>query len=101
MHAAGIDDDSGLECFLKAGVTQIAGGNLQCVEQHAGSFSIELTVEQQAHDLHEGDLNGVGVLEDGQVERGTAVARFGGVNDDALLVPALVKETKTIAFERG
>jgi hypothetical protein len=82
-------------------VAQIAGGNLQGVEQHAGSFSIELAVEQQAHDLHEGDLNGVGVFEDGQVERGTAVARFGGVDDDALLVPALVKETKTIAFERG
>jgi len=49
-------------------VAEINGGGLQGVEQEAGHFGFELAGEDEAHDLHEGDLDGVGVLEDGQGE---------------------------------
>jgi hypothetical protein len=40
---------------------------LQGVEQEAAGFGVDLAGGEQAHDLHERDLDGVGVLEDGKI----------------------------------
>ena len=41
---------------------------MQGVEEERGGFVGDGIGEKEAHDLHEGDLDGVGVLEDGQEE---------------------------------
>ena len=89
---AGVDHDGFVEQRFELRVAQVRCGGLQGVEQEAGGFGLELAGEDEAHDLHEGDLNGVGVLEDGQGESGV-VGRF-GVQLDALALPVFVKETE-------
>ena len=89
---AGVDDDGFVEQRFELRVAQVGCGGLQGVEQKAGGFGLELAGEDEAHDLHEGDLNGVSVLEDGQGES-KAVGRF-GVQLDALALPVFVKEAK-------
>ena len=54
----------GLELHL----TEVERGGLQGVEEESGDFRIELPGQDEAHDLHEGDLDGVGVLEHGHGE---------------------------------
>jgi hypothetical protein len=61
-YFAGVDHDSGLELGLEVGVAEVDAGSLQGVEEQAGGFVVELVAGQQAHDLHERDLNGVGVF---------------------------------------
>ena len=46
-------------------MAEIAGRGLQSVKQKAGGFVRNGLGEKQPHDLHESDLNGVGVLENG------------------------------------
>ena len=76
---------------------------LQRVEKKACGFVLDLAREQHAHDLHERDLNGIGVLEDGQDERACVAASAGVFSGeaDALVMKALVKETETIAAQGG
>ena len=90
---AGVDHDGFVEHGFELRVAQVGCGGLQGVEQEAGGFGLELAGEDEAHDLHEGDLNGVSVLEDGQGES-KAVGRF-GVQLDALALPVFVKEAET------
>jgi hypothetical protein len=52
--------------WLKLGAAQVGGGDLQAIEQQAGGFGVHLAADNHAHDLSEGDLDGVGVLEHGQ-----------------------------------
>jgi hypothetical protein len=67
----------------------------------ADGFVFDLIAEEQAHDLHQSDLDGVGIFEDGKDEsRGIAPGTVGG-EADTLIVKALVKETETVAAERG
>jgi hypothetical protein len=54
-----------------------------------------------AHDFHERDLDGGGVFEQRQGEHGWTAPRSVGGEADALFVIALVKETVTVAAERG
>ena len=70
---------------------------MQCVEEESGDFWIELPGEDEAHDLHERDLDGVSVLEHrhGEAERGGGV----GVQRNALALPVLVKETEAASAE--
>jgi len=51
--------------------------------------------------LHEGDLDGVGVFEDGEDESGHTAAGAVGAEFDALVLRALVEETETVAAEGG
>ena len=101
VHAARVDDDFVLEAWLEVGVAEIEGRGLQSVEHEAGGFGVELATEREAHDLHESDLDGVGVLEDGEVERGTSAAGAGGVDDDALIVPLLMKVAEALVAQGG
>jgi hypothetical protein len=97
---AGIDDDPFVVIGLELHVAEVERGGLEGVEEEAGDFGIELADEDEADDLHKGDLDGVGVLEDGHGE----VKRGGGLGAqlDALGLPVLVKETKAAsAKSRG
>jgi hypothetical protein len=80
---------------------EVQGGGLQGIEEQAGDFGIDLAGGEQAHDLHERDLDGVGVLEDGEEEAGVAVAGTVAIQFDALFLKALVKETEAVAAKRG
>jgi len=95
VHAAGVDDDVGFVERLEVGAAQIKRRGLESVEHEAGGFGVELAGEREAHDLHEADLDGIRVLEDGEVERGAGAAGAGGVDDDALVVPLLVKNSRS------
>jgi len=62
------------------------------------------------HDLHDRELAGVGVFEDGEGESfSTPTQRTprwvghppGGVDDEFLFVPALVEITEAVVFESG
>src|SRR5437879_3039885 len=55
-----------LVIWLEASAAQVGGGDLQAIEQQAGGFGVHLAADDHAHDLPEGDLDGVGVLEHGQ-----------------------------------
>src|SRR5438105_4410490 len=59
--------------WLKASAAQVGGGDLQGIEQQAGGFGVHLAADDHAHDLPEGDLDGVGVLEHGQNKLGCDV----------------------------
>src|SRR5579859_5621217 len=97
---ARVEDD-----FVNEGVepghAEIGAGSLQGIKKEAGGFVLDLLGDEQAHDLHEGNLNGVGVFEQRQDEGGAAAAGARGVETDALVLVALVKKTETVAAQRG
>jgi hypothetical protein len=62
---------------------------------------VDLLGDELAHDLHEGDLNGVGVFEDGEDEGGDAAAGAVGAEAYVFVLKAFVEETETIAAECG
>ena len=101
VYSGGVDYDFGFNYGLEIGAAQVERRGLQGVEQEAGGFVVDLVGDQQAHDLHEGDLDGVGVLEDGQVEGRRGLAGLGGIDDDALVVPLFMKETEAAIANRG
>jgi hypothetical protein len=101
VYGSRIDDYAGFYHGLEIDSAQVRGCSLQGVEQEAGGFCVHLSAEDQAHDLHERDLDGVGVFEHGKIEGGAAAASSVGVQDDAGFLPAFMKITKVIAFERG
>jgi len=101
VHAAGVDDDVGFVERLEVGAAEIERRGLESVEHEAGGFGVELAGEREAHRLHEADLDGVRVLEDGEVEGGAGAAGAGGVDEDALVVPLLVKVAEAVAPQGG
>jgi hypothetical protein len=91
---------------LEAGAMKVAAGGLQSVEDEAGSLGVHVSGDEQARDLHERNLDGVGVLEDGQVDGDGAAAGARiflaiGMKLDALVVMALVEVTETVAAQGG
>jgi len=60
---------------LKASAAQVGGCDLQAIEQQAGGFGVHLAADDHAHDLPERHLDGVGVLEHGQIKRAADVMR--------------------------
>jgi hypothetical protein len=86
---------------IELGAMEVGAGGLEGIEKKAGGFVFDLVGEEQAHDFHESDLDGVGVFEDGQGERAWAAAGAVGSEADALVVIALVKETEAIAAKGG
>jgi hypothetical protein len=81
-------------------VAEVAGGGLKTIEEEAGFLGVEFAGHDHAHDLHDGDLNGIRVLKNGEID-GTGAALVPGVDADALLVPLLVKETEPVAAQSG
>ena len=100
-YGAGIDDDAGFDDGLEVDAAEVGGGGLQGVEQEAGGFGVDLPVEDEAHDLHERDLDGICVLEHGQVERGASAAGAVGVEHDAGFLPILMEVAIVVASECG
>jgi hypothetical protein len=105
----GVEDDV-VAVGFEAGSGQIDAGGLQGVEKESGGLGVELAGDDEAHDLHEGNLDGVGVLEDGQID-GDVAAATGvfreivveaiGIERDALFVMTFVEVTETVAAESG
>jgi len=90
-----------LEVWLEVGAPEIERRGLQSVEHEAGGFGVELAAECEAHHLHESDLDGLSVLEDGKVEGGSVSSGAGGVDDDALIVPLLMKVAEALVAQGG
>ena len=97
---ARVEDDF-VDVRFEVGHAQVGAGGLQGVEQEAGGFVVELLGDEQAHDLHEGDLNGVGVFEDGEDEGGNAATGAVGGEFDLLVLKAFVEEAETVAAQGG
>jgi len=86
---------------IEFGHAQVGAGGLQGVEQEAGGSVLDLLGDEQAHDLHEGDLDGVGVFEDGEDEGGDAATGAVGAEFDAFVLKAFVEEAETVAAQGG
>ncbi len=99
--SAGRDDDAGFAAVFEVGVAQIEGGGLQAVEQEASGFVVELAAEDEAHDLHERDLDGVGVLEHGEFDDGGEAERAGAVEVNMSGAPAIMEVAEAAAAKRG
>ena len=97
---AGIEDDIVGE-RLEIGHAEIGAGGLQCIEKKASGFVLDLLGDKQAHDLHESDLDGVGVFEDGKNEGGNAAAGAVGTELDAFVLKAFVEKAEAVAAESG
>lgn len=81
---------------------KVGGGDLQGVEHQAGGFALDLSGGQQAHDLGERELNGAGILEKRQSERGVAaVARPFGVDCEELFALAFVVIAEAVVAHGG
>jgi hypothetical protein len=98
IYGLGINDDAGFEDGFEVDSFQVGRGGLQGVEEEARGFGVDLSAEDEAHDLHERDLDGVGVFEHGEIEDGASAAGAVGVKDDAGLVPAFVEVAEMVAL---
>jgi len=100
---------------LEFHVAEVEGGGLEGVEEEAGNFGIELAGDHELNDLHEGDLDGVGVFEKGEGEAGVFISLVGGLagglvdslvggllgfQGDLLALLFFVKETEAL-FAQG
>ena len=97
---ARVEDDV-VRVRLEVGHAQVSAGGLQGVEQEAGGFVVDLLGDEQAHDLHESDLDGVGIFEDGEDKGGDAAAGAVGGEVDAFVLKAFVEKTETVAAQGG
>jgi len=92
-------DDNSLRPRLKVGATEIERSGLESIKKKSGGLVVNLMGEKQAHDLHEGDLDGVGVFEDGQVEGMRRTAGAVGIGLGVALAPLIVKVTELTVVE--
>ena len=53
---------------FELGVLEVVSGGLQGVEEKPGALALDFIVGDGADDLHERDLDGIGVLESGEIE---------------------------------
>ena len=87
---------------LEAHAREVGAGGLQSVEQKAGVFAVDLAGDDETHDLHERDLDGVGVFEDVEVERDVAFATGAvGVELDGFFVVEFVEVAEAVAAQGG
>jgi len=107
VDGVGIDDDGLGAPHLELHVAEVEGGGLEGVEEETRNLGIELAGDHEADDLHEGDLDGVGVFEKRQGEAGLIVGLAGGLarewlgfQGDLLALPFFVKETEAL-FAQG
>jgi hypothetical protein len=62
---------------------------------------VDVVRDEQAHDLHEGHLDGIGVFENGEDEGGEPATFAVSGKADAFILEAFVKETETVAAQGG
>ncbi|PYX74195.1 MAG: hypothetical protein DMG78_07220 [Acidobacteria bacterium] len=99
-RVARVEDDL-VNPRFEVGLTQVGAGGLQRIKKEAGGLVLDLAGQEQAHDLHERHLDGVGVFEHRQEEGGRAATAAIDVETDALVLVALVEVTETVSAERG
>ena len=78
------------------GSLRVSGGDLEGVEENAGTFVIHLVVGDRIHDLADGELNGSAVLERRELERLKGAGGAGGT-----LPEAGVEVTEGLAAQGG
>ena len=96
---ARVHDDVLFDCRFELGVLEVAPGGLESIREEESGFVLDLAGDEEAHDLHERDLDGAGVFENGELEAAGSTASV-GVDLDAPLAPLLVKETIVAAMKR-
>ena len=96
---ATVDDDVGDAFGFECGELEIAADGVETGEGFGGHSELEGAEKHLLDDLHEGDMDGVGVLDDGQDGRviGGIVAEHAGVTG----AHAGVEEAVAFAFECG
>jgi len=99
-YVADVEDDV-VGAREELGQAEVGAGGLQGIEEEAGGFVVELSGDEEAHDLHEGDLDGVGVLEDGEFEGGDAATGAVGAELDAFVLKAFVEIAETVSAQGG
>src|SRR5450755_524695 len=99
--ATRVDDDVGLTTMLEIDAGKIGGSGLQAVEHQAAGFGIELAAEDEAHDLHERDLDGVGVFENRKLDGGGDAECSGIVQVEVSGAPAIMEVAESLATQRG
>ncbi len=100
-HAGAVDDDL-LRTRGEIGVGQVVGGGLQGVEEEGGGFVLDLSGQEETHDLHESELDGVGVFEEGEGEgRWRSAAGAVGVELSVGALPEVVEEAEAKISESG
>ncbi len=115
VDGVGIDDDGLGALNLELHAAEVEGGGLEGVEEETGNLGIELAGDHEADDLHEGDLDGVGVFEKRHGEAGLFISLVSGLagglvdslaggllgfQGDLLALPFFVKETEAL-FAQG
>jgi hypothetical protein len=94
-------EDHVMMARIEVGHAKIGAGGLERIKKEAGSFGLDLPGDEQAHDLHERDLDGVGVFENGQDEAGSAAADAVSVQVNAFVLKAFVKKQKRLRRSAG
>src|SRR2546422_10275593 len=78
---------------------QCGGCDLQAIEQQAGGFGVHLSADDHAHDLPERHLDGVGVLEHGQIKHAGDVMR--GLAQVNMSCPPAMMEVAILAVSQS
>ena len=101
VHGAGIDDYASLDRGLEIRASEVRRGGLQGVEQEAGGLAVQLSAESETHDLHERDLDGVGVFEHGEIKSDASATGAVGIEDDAGFMPAFMEKAEVVTLQGG
>ncbi len=94
-----VNDHVGELFGLEFCVAQIGAGGLKGIEHEGGGYVVKDAGAEHLDDLHESDLDGVRVFEQGKAQ--VAVAGFALGSEVALILNALMKKTVRLAPQRG
>jgi hypothetical protein len=72
---------------------------LQAVEEEAGGLVVDLVGQELLHDLHEGNLDGVVIFQQGQLQRGALASRAVGIHLVSALLQLAVEITQPLILE--
>src|SRR5439155_18339479 len=86
---------------LEVRVLQVGGGDLQAVEEEAGGLLFDLAFAQELNDLHDRELDGVGIFEDGEGDTCSYPSGAGRIDEELALVPLLVEEVEAVILQGG
>lgn len=95
LLAGGLFFVRGLEVGLEA--FHVGGGDLQAVEHDGGAAEVDLVVLESAEDLHDGELDGGGIFEEGE----GVVLAGGGLVEVAVEASAAGGRVAGLAVEAG
>lgn len=89
---------------LEGGVFEVGAGGLESVEDEPGVAMIDAAVEEGFDGFHDGDLDGVGIFEKGELEGVLAREGLAGIATGVGATTTLglvVEVAETTVFERG